>query len=1324
MSQLSRVFFSNSLLTTITGDAGGALSPDGAGNINIIGDGTITTSGAGNTLTINLGGALATSYLTDDANSAIPALNVLTVAGGTNIGTTSAGSTVTINLDDVITLGTINANIFQTRVAATGLAMSGNSIVANGTDADIDINITAKGTGKVVINDLSLGAALDVPNGGTGAAMHTPFALLSGAGAASLSPIAVGDSGKLLMGVSANYPTWTASTYPDSVAIGDVLVASAADTIGVVTGAAISGYLLTANGAGTAPTFQAPAPSGVLSVSSTYLDVTDVAGAVTVDTYAVLQSDTGFESWSAAGPYFDDTVLGDFELLVGGTGYIKGVPVTWAGGQTVSGLTAGNTYLIYIDDTGTIGKTTSFDLATFQDYIPLFQCMRDSTLPTNNQVTVKENHPYDFPVAVSIYAHNTIGCIIENHSGGANITLNGTQKIEIVGTDELSDHGLYTTIPDSAGVAVDFVKMHTDASGKWVRQNYNDTFTGYYNNAGTATVLDANKYGVYTLYVSKDNLNSSIPVYGAVLDTSQYSNLAAADAAISNGTTAVATNEVAKLENSRLGYIIYQKSTDSIIDVVISKETLTTGSSLGGTNQASLVVTNVTNFDGILDSADTTVQAALETIDEWGKTTTDHALLLGNGTGVAIGSLAVGATGETLMGSTGADPTWTGSPSFSGSVTSGTGVTVTTGDVDVSSGSLKLPTTTSADGQIIQNGTRLIHSYGLAADYNVFIGNSSGNFTLTPGTAKYNFGFGYNTLNGLTSGSRNVCIGTSSGANISTGEYNTTIGNATFSNGVSTGSYNTCIGQASGYSYTSSESSNVCIANTGTVSESNTIHIGTQGTGNGQQDTTYIAGIYGVTPTGGNDGLVVTDSNGQLGSTLTPTVTSLTTTGSVTAGTGVTVTTGDVDVSSGSINLPTTTATDGQITINASRYLHAYGTNSVFLGKEAGNFTLTGNNNLGLGYQCLKSVTSGQANNGQGSQTLPDLTSGSYNTAIGQSALFELIDSDHNAALGNNTLGQLLHGSHNLALGRANTYAAGYLYTDSESYNICLCHEGVAAESGKIRIGNSTNHNACYIAGIYGVTPGGTLNVAYVDSNGQLGSVASLGVANGGTGAATLTDHGVLLGSGTGAITATAVGSTGEVLIGTTGADASWSSTPTVTTMNATTFDTNVAAAGLTLTGTTLAADGTDANIDIVITPKGTGTIQSLPVYGKSIGGTNAAVLVDDTGLFGTTTSSKRFKENIYDMDSYSSSILDLRPVVFNYKNDLSKRRQYGLIAEEVMEHMPLLVNLDDEGLPYNVKYHDLPQLLLNELIKQSKKISSLEDRLESLEAILKGKGF
>ena len=69
-------------------------------------------------------------------------------------------------------------------------------------------------------------------------------------------------------------------------------------------------------------------------------------------------------------------------------------------------------------------------------------------------------------------------------------------------------------------------------------------------------------------------------------------------------------------------------------------------------------------------------------------------------------------------------------------------------------------------------------------------------------------------------------------------------------------------------------------------------------------------------------------------------------------------------------------------------------------------------------------------------------------------------------------------------------------------------------------------------------------------------------------------------------------GSTVQVSVNnlTAGKDVS-ATTLTATTVNATTFDTNVAAAGVTLVGTTLSADGTDANIDVNVTPKGTGAV-------------------------------------------------------------------------------------------------------------------------------------
>jgi len=177
------------------------------------------------------------------------------------------------------------------------------------------------------------------------------------------------------------------------------------------------------------------------------------------------------------------------------------------------------------------------------------------------------------------------------------------------------------------------------------------------------------------------------------------------------------------LEFAQLGYIIYKQSTDTIVDVIIAKSTLIgTISGGGGTNQASLVLTDVTNFDGVLSASDTTVQVALDTIDDWGASTTDHAVLIGNGTGSAIGSLAVGATGEVIVGNTAGDPTWS------------TTVLATTFDTNVAAAGVTLAGTSliadGSDGNININitakgtGQVIIDDLQLTADLEVQYGGT------------------------------------------------------------------------------------------------------------------------------------------------------------------------------------------------------------------------------------------------------------------------------------------------------------------------------------------------------------------------------------------------------------------------------------------------------------------------------------------------------------------------------------------------------------------------------------------------------------------------
>ncbi len=91
--------------------------------------------------------------------------------------------------------------------------------------------------------------------------------------------------------------------------------------------------------------------------------------------------------------------------------------------------------------------------------------------------------------------------------------------------------------------------------------------------------------------------------------------------------------------------------------------------------------------------------------------------------------------------------------------------------------------------------------------------------------------------------------------------------------------------------------------------------------------------------------------------------------------------------------------------------------------------------------------------------------------------------------------------------------------------------------------------------------------------------------------------------------------------------------------------------------------------------------------------------------------SSRRYKENIHDMNDYSEYIYRLRPVTFDYKDKHSPFKAAGLIAEEVEEVAPELVAYADNGVPMSVKYHELPALLLNEIQKLRKEVDELKKR-------------
>ena len=112
---------------------------------------------------------------------------------------------------------------------------------------------------------------------------------------------------------------------------------------------------------------------------------------------------------------------------------------------------------------------------------------------------------------------------------------------------------------------------------------------------------------------------------------------------------------------------------------------------------------------------------------------------------------------------------------------------------------------------------------------------------------------------------------------------------------------------------------------------------------------------------------------------------------------------------------------------------------------------------------------------------------------------------------------------------------------------------------------------------------------------------------------------------------------------------------------------------------------------------------------GSSPSGT--AVFVNSDGKLGTTVSSLRLKDDIKPMAKTSEAILALKPVTFRYKKEFDPTgiAQYGLVAEDVEKVNPDLVVHDQEGKPYSVRYDQVNAMLLNEFLKEHRKVQKLE---------------
>ncbi len=294
-----------------------------------------------------------------------------------------------------------------------------------------------------------------------------------------------------------------------------------------------------------------------------------------------------------------------------------------------------------------------------------------------------------------------------------------------------------------------------------------------------------------------------------------------------------------------------------------------------------------------------------------------------------------------------------------------------------------------------------------------------------------------------------------------------------------------------------------------------------------------------------------------------------------------------------------------------------------------------------------------------GTQALDSNTTGDKNTAIGHRAMYDNTAGSENTATGFQALANNTEGGFNTATG-----GSALRYNTTGSLN-------TAMGQNALNLNNHGSRNTATGNGALSGNTGGNNNTAtgYIALNNNTAGINNTAIGAGALSRITVGNHNIALGNRAGE--------------------------------NLTTGDQNIYIGNLgVLTESKTIRIGTKGNH----TNTFIAGISRVTVAG-------AAVFVNENGQLGTMPSSQRFKDEIKPMDKASEAILALKPVTFRYKKEIAPEGipQFGLVAEDVKKVNPDLVVRDEKGQIYSVRYEAVNAMLLNEFLKEHRKVAKLE---------------
>jgi trimeric autotransporter adhesin len=368
------------------------------------------------------------------------------------------------------------------------------------------------------------------------------------------------------------------------------------------------------------------------------------------------------------------------------------------------------------------------------------------------------------------------------------------------------------------------------------------------------------------------------------------------------------------------------------------------------------------------------------------------------------------------------------------------------------------------------------------------------------------------------------------------------------------------------------------------------------------------------------------------------------------------------------------------------------GYNNTAMGSNSLLFGTTGHDNIAIGFATFDGAlgSTGNFNTAIGNSALVyDASGGDNNTAMGSFALQYSSTGQNNTAVGNGAMTgvfpSLSTGSNNTAIG----YRALYSYTTGGS--------NTASGYDALYFNTTGNFNTATGRGaLYKNTASDNTAVGYqsLNLNGSGHDNAAFGMRalqNNNNGYSNVALGQFALQSNTSGFNNIAVGG----LAG----------------FNITTGSNNIDIGNQGL--------GFESNVIRIGTP-GTHTAALISgIYNVPVSG--LGVVIGSSGQLGTTASSARYKENIQPMDKASEAILSLQPVTFRYKKELDPNAipQFGLVAEQVEKVDSDLVARDDQGKPYSVRYEAVNAMLLNEFLKEHRKVEEQANALRADEGAI-----